>query len=45
MGRMACRADRRGEGLGKLLIACTVARCPQARRQVAAYALIVDAED
>jgi predicted GNAT family N-acyltransferase len=45
MGRLACRADRRGEGLGKLLIACAVERCLQARRQVAAYALIVDAKD
>lgn len=45
MGRLACRADRRGEGLGKLLIACAVERCLQARQQVAAYALIVDAKD
>lgn len=45
MGRLACRADRRREGLGKLLIACAVQRCLQARRQVAAYALIVDAKN
>lgn len=45
MGRLACRADRRGQGQGKLLIACAVDRCLQARRQVAAYALIVDAKD
>lgn len=45
MGRLACRAERRGQGLGKLLIACAVQRCQQARRQVAAYALIVDAKD
>ena len=34
MGRLACRADRRGQGLGRLLIACAVERCLQARRQV-----------
>ena len=45
MGRLACRSDRRGQGLGKLLIACAVDRCLQARRQVAAYALVVDAKD
>lgn len=45
MGRLACRADRQGEGLGRMLIACAVDRCLQARKQVAAYALIVDAKD
>lgn len=45
MGRLACRADRQGQGLGKLLIACAVQRCQQARLQVAAFALIVDAKD
>jgi len=45
MGRLACHADRRGQGLGRLLIACAVDRCLQARKQVAAYALIVDAKD
>ena len=44
MGRLACRADRHGQGLGRLLVACAVDRCLQARRQVAAYALIVDAK-
>ncbi|MGL6112655.1 MAG: GNAT family N-acetyltransferase [Rubrivivax sp.] len=44
MGRLACRADRRGQGLGKLLLAYAVKRCQQARRQVAAFALIVDAK-
>jgi predicted GNAT family N-acyltransferase len=44
MGRMACRADRRGEGLGRLLVGCAVERCLQARKQVAAYALVVDAK-
>ncbi len=45
MGRLACRADQRGKGLGKLLIACAVDRCLQARKQVAAFALIVDAKN
>ncbi|MDP1652625.1 MAG: GNAT family N-acetyltransferase [Rhodocyclaceae bacterium] len=45
LGRLACRADRRGEGLGKLLLAGAVERCLQAKRLVAAYALIVDAKD
>lgn len=45
MGRLACRADHRGRGLGKLLLGCAVDRCLKARTQVAAYALIVDAKD
>jgi GNAT superfamily N-acetyltransferase len=45
MGRLACRADRHGQGLGQMLVACAVDRCLKAREQVAAYALIVDAKD
>jgi len=45
MGRLACRADQRGQGLGKLLMGCAVDRCLQARRQVAAFALLVDAKN
>jgi predicted GNAT family N-acyltransferase len=45
MGRLACRVDRQGSGLGRLLPACAVDRCLKARRQVAAYALVVDAKD
>lgn len=30
MGRLACRSDRRGQGLGKLLIGCAVTRCLEA---------------
>lgn len=45
MGRLACRRDQQGRGLGKLLIGCAVDRCLKARQQVAAYALIVDAKD
>ena len=44
LGRLACRMDRRGQGLGKLLIGCAVERCLQARKQVAAFASIVDAK-
>lgn len=45
MGRLACRADERGHGLGRLLLGCAVGRCLKARQQVAAYALLVDAKD
>lgn len=45
MGRLACRSDQQGRGLGKLLVACAVDRCLKARQQVAAYALLVDAKD
>ena len=45
MGRLACRADRRGHGLGRLLVGCAVDRCLKARTNVAAYALLVDAKD
>lgn len=44
MGRLACRSDRKGSGLGRLLIGCAVGRCLQARKQVQAYALLVDAK-
>ena len=36
MGRLACRIDRRGSGLGNLLVGCAVDRCLKAREQVAA---------
>ena len=45
MGRLAVRADRKGQGLGKLLVGGAVARCLAARKQIAAYALMVDAKD
>lgn len=45
MGRLACRSDQQGHGVGKLLLGCAVDRCLKARQQVAAYALIVDAKD
>ncbi len=45
MGRLACRADQRGRGWGRLLMGCAVDRCLKARELVAAYALVVDAKD
>ena len=45
MGRLACRSDQQGRGLGKLLLGCAVDRCLKARQQIAAYALVVDAKD
>lgn len=45
MGRLACRTDHRGQGLGKLLVGCAVERCLHARKQVAAFALVVDAKN
>jgi GNAT superfamily N-acetyltransferase len=45
MGRLACRSDEQGRGLGKLLLGCAVDRCLKAKQQVAAYALLVDAKD
>ena len=45
MGRLACRSDQQGRGLGKVLLGCAVDRCLKARQQVAAYALLVDAKD
>jgi predicted GNAT family N-acyltransferase len=45
LGRLACRSDERGRGLGRLLLGCAVDRCLKAREQVAAYALLVDAKD
>jgi GNAT superfamily N-acetyltransferase len=45
MGRFAVRKDLQGQGMGKSLLGCAVDRCLQARQEVAAYALIVDAKD
>ena len=45
MGRLACRSDRQGHGLGKLMMGCAVDRCLKAKQQIAAYALVVDAKD
>jgi GNAT superfamily N-acetyltransferase len=45
MGRLACSATHQGKGLGRILLGLAVERCLQARLQVAAYALLVDAKD
>ncbi len=44
MGRLATHAQHRGRGLGRILLGCAVERCLQARKQVGAYALVVDAK-
>lgn len=45
MGRLACRLEQQGLGIGRLLIGCAVDRCLKAREEVASYALVVDAKD
>ncbi len=45
LGRLAVSQASQGRGLGRLLLACAVDRCLNARKQVAAYALVVDAKD
>lgn len=45
MGRLACRSEQRGHGLGKILMGCAIDRCLKVRSQLGAYALIVDAKD
>jgi len=45
MGRFAIGQDLQGQGMGKILLGCAVGRCVQARQEVAAFALIVDAKD
>ena len=45
MGRLAAHVDHQGRGLDKLLLGCALDRCLEARRQIAAYALLVDAKD
>ena len=45
MGRLAIANDSQKSGLGKIILGCAVDRCLQARYEVAAYALIVDALD
>ena len=44
LGRLAVHSPHHGLGLGRLLMGCVVARCLEARKQVAAYALVVDAQ-
>jgi len=44
MGRFAVHASCHGRGYGRLLMGCAVLRCLEARKHVAAYALLVDAK-
>ena len=44
MGRLAAHKSLQGQGIGRVLIACAIERCLEARKHVAAYALIVDAK-
>ncbi len=44
LGRLAIHSSQRGRGLGKLLIGRAVERCLEAKKHVAAYALVVDAK-
>jgi GNAT superfamily N-acetyltransferase len=44
LGRLAAHSAHHGRGLGRLLIGCAVERCLEARKYVAAYALVVDAK-
>ncbi len=45
LGRLATHLDYRGRGFGRLLMGLALARCLEAQKIVAAYALIVDAKD
>ena len=45
MGRLACSSEHQGRGIGRALMGLAVSRCVEAKTQVAAYALIVDAKD
>jgi GNAT superfamily N-acetyltransferase len=45
LGRLATHLAHRNRGLGRLLIGSVVERCLEAKKHIAAYALIVDAKD
>lgn len=45
MGRFAVASTHHARGIGKVLMGCAVARCLEAKKQVAAYALLVDAKN
>ena len=45
MGRLAIRSESQNTGLGEVILGCAVERCLKARKEVAAFALIVDALD
>lgn len=45
LGRLAASRQKRGQGIGRLLVAAAVDRCLKVRDHVAAHALLVDAKD
>jgi predicted GNAT family N-acyltransferase len=45
LGRLATHINHRNLGLGRILMACAVERCLEAKKHVASYALIADAKD
>ena len=44
LGRLAAHSAHRGLGLGRVLMGCAVERCLEAKKHVAAYAMVVDAK-
>ena len=44
LGRLATHSAVRGTGLGRVLMGCAVERCLEAKKHVAAFALVVDAK-
>ena len=44
LGRLATHSAHRHRGLGRLLMGCALERCLEAKKHVAAYALVVDAK-
>ena len=44
LGRLATHFAHRQRGLGRILMGCAVERCLEAKKHVAAYALVVDAK-
>lgn len=44
LGRLAVDSTYRGLGFGRILMGCVVERCLEAKKHIAAYALIVDAK-
>jgi len=45
LGRLAVQRHLQGQGIGRYLLGCALERCLQARQNVAAYALLVDAKN
>jgi predicted GNAT family N-acyltransferase len=45
LGRMAVSVTAQGKGLGKIMMGLAVQRSNDARKQIAAYAILVDAKD